>query len=86
MRANNIPTLTGDPEWPPDLQIRDTLLEEANQLSVWTEGNPEKLPHRVLLAIAREIRRLRWLAGQAKCEPNASDQATASAKLNQHDR
>jgi hypothetical protein len=60
-----IASAVGTPERPPPalVQIRNILEEEANELARWI-GPPrtEKLPHRVELAVRREMKRLRDLA------------------------
>jgi hypothetical protein len=63
----DLPKLLNEPE--PELEAKNVLLEEANQLSVWAAEQPNHTPHRVKLAISREIDRLRKLAISVKFDP-----------------
>lgn len=54
----NTPELTSDPAG----QVIDILEEEANQLTKVLDPNAQNLPHRAVIAILREIERLRKLA------------------------
>jgi ribosomal protein S15P/S13E len=46
----------------------DILTEEANQLANHLDGHADDQPHRVIIAISREIQRLRTIANALKGE------------------
>jgi hypothetical protein len=49
----------------PEQETKDILEEEANRLALWLDGAKKTIPHRVEIAVLREIARLRRLANWA---------------------